>query len=87
MPASTLIYPGHDYIENNLRFTLDREPDTGRSRHLDPSSPGSRERDGHDPRDRAGHQHVFPPEQPDRHRETARGVSRFTGSTRAQRYS
>ena len=22
-----LIYPGHDYIENNLRFTLDREPD------------------------------------------------------------
>jgi hydroxyacylglutathione hydrolase len=26
-PASTLIYPGHDYIENNLRFTLNREPD------------------------------------------------------------
>ena len=26
LPASTLIYPGHDYIENNLRFTLDREP-------------------------------------------------------------
>ena len=23
----TLIYPGHDYIANNLRFTLDREPD------------------------------------------------------------
>jgi hydroxyacylglutathione hydrolase len=23
----TLIYPGHDYLENNLRFTLDREPD------------------------------------------------------------
>ncbi len=23
---STLIYPGHDYIENNLRFTLAREP-------------------------------------------------------------
>jgi hydroxyacylglutathione hydrolase len=23
----TLIYPGHDYIENNLRFTLSREPD------------------------------------------------------------
>ena len=22
-----LIYPGHDYLENNLRFTLDREPD------------------------------------------------------------
>ena len=27
LPDSTLIYPGHDYIENNLRFTLDREPD------------------------------------------------------------
>ena len=27
LPADTLIYPGHDYIENNLRFTLDREPD------------------------------------------------------------
>jgi hydroxyacylglutathione hydrolase len=27
LPESTLIYPGHDYIENNLRFTLDREPD------------------------------------------------------------
>ena len=23
----TRIYPGHDYIQNNLRFTLDREPD------------------------------------------------------------
>jgi len=23
----TLIYPGHDYIENNLAFSLDREPD------------------------------------------------------------
>ena len=27
LPASTMIYPGHDYIENNLRFTLNREPD------------------------------------------------------------
>ena len=23
----TLIYPGHDYLVNNLKFTLDREPD------------------------------------------------------------
>ena len=22
-----MIYPGHDYIANNLKFTLDREPD------------------------------------------------------------
>jgi hydroxyacylglutathione hydrolase len=27
LPDDTLVYPGHDYIENNLRFTLDREPD------------------------------------------------------------
>ena len=27
LPENTLIYPGHDYIENNLRFTLNREPD------------------------------------------------------------
>jgi hydroxyacylglutathione hydrolase len=27
LPEGTLVYPGHDYIENNLRFTLDREPD------------------------------------------------------------
>ncbi|MDE0310100.1 MAG: hydroxyacylglutathione hydrolase [Acidiferrobacterales bacterium] len=27
LPATTKIYPGHDYIANNLAFTLDREPD------------------------------------------------------------
>jgi hydroxyacylglutathione hydrolase len=27
LPGETKVYPGHDYIENNLRFTLDREPD------------------------------------------------------------
>jgi hydroxyacylglutathione hydrolase len=26
LPEDTLIYPGHDYLINNLRFTLDREP-------------------------------------------------------------
>ena len=31
LPANTLIYPGHDYIENNLRFTLNREPDNRRA--------------------------------------------------------
>ncbi|MDX1424655.1 MAG: hydroxyacylglutathione hydrolase [Kiloniellales bacterium] len=30
----TLIYPGHDYIANNLRFTLDREPDNARAAKL-----------------------------------------------------
>ena len=27
LPNETLIYPGHDYIANNLKFSLDREPD------------------------------------------------------------
>ena len=26
LPDDTRVYPGHDYIENNLRFTLNREP-------------------------------------------------------------
>ncbi len=30
----TLIYPGHDYIANNLGFTLDREPDNAQARTL-----------------------------------------------------
>ena len=34
LPDSTLIYPGHDYIANNLEFTLDREPDNGRAKSL-----------------------------------------------------
>jgi hydroxyacylglutathione hydrolase len=31
---STRIYPGHDYLVNNLRFTLDREPDNGDARRM-----------------------------------------------------
>ena len=31
LPDETLIYPGHDYIANNLAFTLDREPDNARA--------------------------------------------------------
>jgi hydroxyacylglutathione hydrolase len=34
LPGQTLIYPGHDYIANNLRFTLDREPDNERASEL-----------------------------------------------------
>ena len=37
LPESTLIYPGHDYIENNLRFTLAREPANDAARRLLPS--------------------------------------------------
>jgi hydroxyacylglutathione hydrolase len=34
LPDDTLIYPGHDYITNNLQFTLDREPDNARAKSL-----------------------------------------------------
>ncbi len=27
LPGNTRVYPGHDYIENNLKFALSREPD------------------------------------------------------------
>jgi len=34
LPETTLIYPGHDYIVNNLQFTLDREPNNERARNV-----------------------------------------------------
>ncbi len=34
LPDTTLLYPGHDYIANNLGFTLDREPDNARAAEL-----------------------------------------------------
>jgi len=34
LPDNTLIYPGHDYMGNNLEFTLDREPDNARAGDL-----------------------------------------------------
>jgi hydroxyacylglutathione hydrolase len=34
LPDETLVYPGHDYIANNLAFTLDREPDNARAGEL-----------------------------------------------------
>lgn len=43
LPEETRIYPGHDYIENNLKFTLDREPDNVAAKALLPKVKG------HDP--------------------------------------
>ena len=34
LPDDVSVYPGHDYIANNLRFTLDREPDNQRAQQL-----------------------------------------------------
>ena len=38
---STLIYPGHDYLENNLRFTLDREPGNDKAMSLLEQNPNA----------------------------------------------
>ena len=43
LPDDTLVYPGHDYIENNLRFTLAREADNEAASAMLP------EVSGHDP--------------------------------------
>jgi hydroxyacylglutathione hydrolase len=43
LPEDTQVYPGHDYIENNLRFTLSREPDNAAAQALLPQVAG------HDP--------------------------------------
>lgn len=34
LPDNTLIYPGHDYIATNLKFTLDREQDNRQAQQL-----------------------------------------------------
>ena len=43
LPEDTHIYPGHDYVENNLKFTLNREPDNVAAEALLPRVTG------HDP--------------------------------------
>ena len=36
LPENTRIYPGHDYMANNLGFTLDREPDNAKAKTMLP---------------------------------------------------
>ncbi|MBP6853561.1 MAG: hydroxyacylglutathione hydrolase [Rhodoferax sp.] len=43
LPENTQVYPGHDYIENNLKFTLAREPGNAAAEALLPRVAG------HDP--------------------------------------
>ena len=38
LPDDTKIYPGHEYLTNNLEFTLDREPSNIRAREMLASS-------------------------------------------------
>ncbi|HUG72230.1 MAG TPA: hydroxyacylglutathione hydrolase [Steroidobacteraceae bacterium] len=41
LPAATRIYPGHDYLVNNLGFTLAREPGNDAARQLKAALEGS----------------------------------------------
>ena len=34
LPDTTRVYPGHDYLYNNLEFTVDREPENARAKQL-----------------------------------------------------
>jgi hydroxyacylglutathione hydrolase len=34
LPDETRLYPGHEYLANNLQFTLDREPDNAAAREM-----------------------------------------------------
>ena len=34
LPDTTRVYPRHDYLTNNLEFTLDREPENARAKQL-----------------------------------------------------
>ncbi|MES2942110.1 MAG: hydroxyacylglutathione hydrolase [Pseudomonadota bacterium] len=43
LPGNTRLYPGHDYIETNLKFTLSREPGNAAAQDLLPKVTG------HDP--------------------------------------
>ncbi len=40
LPERTRVFPGHDYLENNLRFTLAREPDNAAAQALLPQVSG-----------------------------------------------
>ena len=89
LPDRTLVYPGHDYIANNLGFTSDREPDNEKAQQM-----REQVRD-QDP----GRALVttlalekeintfFRLHSPDRHRQAARGVSRSARRSRIRRRS
>ena len=86
LPDATRIYPGHDYWENNLGFTLDREPDNARAAELleEVSRARPRRRPGVDPGAREGDQHVLPSHQSERRRDVARGVPRPPRAARSE---
>ena len=86
LPDTTLVYPGHDYIANNLRFTLDREPDNAKAKAMLPAdgAAGYDEAVGHDAGAGEGDQHLFPAVEPVGDQAAARSLPRFAGTSRSE---
>ena len=86
LPDTTRIYPGHDYWENNLSFTLDREPDNAKAAELlqDVSARNPDDAPDLQPGAGEGDQLVLPSHEPERHREAARRVPRSPRTTRSE---
>ena len=86
LPGNTQVYPGHDYIENNLKFTLAREPDNAAAKELLPQV------SGHDPARGMvttlargeGVQCLLPPGQPEPDRHAAQELSGVAGTARCE---
>ena len=83
LPDNTQLYPGHDYIENNLKFTLSREPDNAAAKALLPQGGGPRPAELGRHHAAAGEdlQHLLPAHPPERDRQAARGLPRPAGET------
>jgi hydroxyacylglutathione hydrolase len=80
LPPSTLFYPGHDYMENNLRFTLDREPDSKSARKmLDKLASQDLITRTYRRSTSKGRSTRSSPDQPNGHRELRRVLSRIAG--------
>ena len=77
----TLVYPGHDYITNNLSFTLDREPDNQKARQLHDEVVSQDPNTGacDNPRSRKRGQYLLQTAESDRDRTATRGLFRSSG--------
>ena len=86
LPDDTRVYPGHDYIENNLRFTLAREPDNAAAKALLPEVAGQDPAKARVTTLRRGEadQHLPAPDEPERDRGAARGLSRSARAARSE---
>ncbi len=86
LPDDTRVYPGHDYIENNLRLHARPRARQCRRRGAAARGEGPRPRglEGVDGGRGEGLQHLLPPGQPGGDRAAARALSRAARSARCE---